>query len=57
MAYPIMTTSPGSGKPEIDEILRYSSVQYAQKARMEYDELLTTEVKLAKEDQDMVIII
>jgi hypothetical protein len=61
MAYAKMTAFPGSNKPEIGDIFRYSisSVhqQYVPQATKEYNELLTTEAKLAKEDQNMVIII
>ena len=57
-AYVKMTLSPGSGRPEIDEILRCPSFEqkYIQSARNEYCELLRTEVRLAEEDQNMVII-
>ena len=53
-----MTVSPGSGRPEIDEILRCQLLdqQYVKKARTEYYELLKTEVRLAEKDLNMVII-
>ena len=55
--YADMTAYPGSNKPEIDEILKYSSLdlQYVQKAKTEYQELLRTEARLAEKDQNMVI--
>jgi hypothetical protein len=58
MAYANMTVSPGSGRPEIDDILRCPSLdqQYVKKARTEYYELLKTEVRLAEKDLNMVII-
>lgn len=51
--------TPGSDRFEIDEILRSPSFsqQYVQQAKMEYRELLRTEVRLAEKDLDMVNII
>jgi hypothetical protein len=61
MAYAKMTAFPGSNKPEIGDIFRHSissdHQQHVPQATKEYNELLTTEAKLAKEDQNMVIII
>ena len=56
-AYVKMTLSPGSGRSEIDEILRCQSFEqkYIQSARNEYYELLRTEARLAEEDLNMVI--